>query len=180
MASQRKLLEELNSRIHLFKDQLIALNLDENSLIKSAAPGKWNAQECFEHLVVMWQTYRPQFERGIQNAKKKTNDEYKMAWFGKWFANKMAPLEDNNSGMRTSKIFEPSNYSSELPAVQRLIEVQDEMLKYLKLMEDIDINKSRISSPATKFIRLKMGDAWQIILNHQDRHLQQAVRAATR
>jgi len=173
---QTEHLKNLKQRFQRFQAELKALKDLNVDLEHRPEQGKWNARECLEHLVVMWQTYQEQFDTGIPKSKKRSLNEYSPGWFGKWFATKMKPLEDN-SGMKTYKIFEPANYESRSPVVSRLVEVQDEMIAYLQKMESIDINKSRIRSPASRFIRLKMGDAFMILANHQDRHWQQALNA---
>lgn len=175
MTSQAVLLTELSERLKDFKQQLMNFQVSEEKLKHKPAPDKWSADECLRHLAVMWQTYRPQFERGIQKARKKKKDAFRSTWFGKWFANRMKPI-DKKGAMKTMIIFEPSQYASEHDSVKRLIEVQDEMISYIDLLADIDLN-TKIQSPANRLIRLKMGDALQIIANHQDRHWQQALRA---
>lgn len=175
MDGQTAHLEACRQRLTSFKSELENLAVSEHLLTIKPAPDKWSAEECLQHLTVMWQTYKPQFDKGMPKARPRTHDNYKMGWFGKWFSEKMKPIE--SGGMKTSKIFEPSNYRSEHKAVQRLIQVQDEMLDYIDKLEGIDINKSRITSPASRLISLKMGDAFEIILNHQDRHWLQAKKA---
>lgn len=175
MRSQAVLLTELSERLKAFKQQLINFQVSAEKLNHKPAPNKWSADECLKHLAVMWQTYKPQFERGIQKAKRKTKDNYRSTWFGKWFANRMKPIQQKGS-MKTMNIFEPSQYASEHDSIKRLIDVQDEMIRYVELLADYDLN-TKILSPASRLVRLKMGDALQIIANHQDRHWQQALRA---
>lgn len=175
MTSQSVMLTELSERIKQFKAKLMALEVSDTEITHQPAPGKWSADECFKHLVVMWQTYKPQFERGIQKAAKKKTDHYKSTWFGKWFANRMRPIQKKGA-MPTVPIFEPVNYTSEFQSIKRLVEVQDEMISYADLLADVDLN-TKIQSPANRFIRFKLGDALLVLVNHQDRHYEQAMRA---
>lgn len=178
MPNKSEHIERSLERIADFKKRLQLLNLSEDEMQKKAEPKKWSGNEICEHLVVMWQSYKPQIEQGLQKAKKYSGEEYKPGWFGSWFAKQNGPTE--GKGMKTASIFEPSNYQSELTAVQRLIEVQDELSAYVNKMREVNINKTRVSSPASKFIRFKIGDAVEILLNHQDRHWQQLMRTLGR
>ncbi|MBR9861400.1 DinB family protein [bacterium] len=173
--TQTEHLDKLEKRFKRFKAVLKGLEDLQVNLEHRPGPGKWNARECLQHVVVMWDSYKPQFDKGLRKAKPKKDEFYKAGWFGNWFAGKMEPIA--GGGMRTQKMWEPSNYTSDKAAVFRLMEVQDEMIEYLNKMRDLDINRSRVQSPASLLIRLKMGDALQVLANHQDRHWQQATRA---
>ena len=175
LMTQDELYEHLVNRFSSFKSELSSLQDKEVDLEKRPEDGKWNARENFEHLVVMWETYRPQFDRGFEKATHRTHNKFKSGWFGNWFANKMKPIE--SGGMKTAKMFEPANFSKNSDAINALIEVQDDMIEYLTKMKKVDLQKSKITSPASKMIRMRMGDAFLVLANHQDRHWQHAIRA---
>jgi hypothetical protein len=87
----------------------------------------------------------------------------------------MKPIE--SGGMRTARRFEPGNYLSDMHALERLIEVQTEMLTYLRQASSLDIQQIKVHSPASRIIRMNLGDLFNLLLNHQDRHWKQALIA---
>lgn len=122
----------------------------------------------------MWRLYQRSIVVQVNRSERNENDTFRMSFFAKWFSHRMKP---GNYKIKTYKIFEPKNYSSETNALEELKSAQTEMLDILERCKNIDMNKTKISSPLTKLVRFSLVEAFDVLLNHQDRHWQQAQRA---
>jgi hypothetical protein len=76
--------------------------------------------------------------------------------------------------MKTFKAYTPPPSLDAYAVVAEFIQQQETLLSYLRQAHDSDLNKIRIPVSIAKFIRLKLGDVFQFIIMHNERHLLQA------
>ena len=78
--------------------------------------------------------------------------------------------------MPAPKIFRPAG---EAPpeALDRFLAAQDALLTALASADGIDLNRWKLRSPATALLRFRVGEALELMVMHNDRHLDQAERA---
>jgi hypothetical protein len=62
-------------------------------------------------------------------------------------------------------------------ALEQFIQQQHKMLNLLKLAESVNIQKTKASITLSKFITLRLGDIFRVVIYHNERHLEQAFRA---
>lgn len=157
----------LKITIHTFQ------NLHEAALLTQPANGGWSIAQCFEHLNSYGQYYLPQIEKGIkQNHQKPASDTFKSSWLGRYFTKMMSP-----SNTKKYKAFKGHIPSFDLNAhivMAEFINQQETLLRYLKEAGKVDLNAIRIPISIGKFIKLKLGDVFQFIIAHDERHIQQA------
>ena len=60
--------------------------------------------------------------------------------------------------------------------VGAFIDVQNELSRHLEQSRGLDLSKVKLSSPASRIIRLNLGDAYSVLVLHAERHIQQAIR----
>jgi hypothetical protein len=60
--------------------------------------------------------------------------------------------------------------------VSEFLDQQEKLLQYLKQARNYNINKIKIPISIAKFIKLNLGDVFQFIVAHDERHIQQANR----
>ena len=60
--------------------------------------------------------------------------------------------------------------------MEQFIEHQTEFTQIIRRADGTDLNVTKISSPASRFIRLTVGEALTMLATHQQRHIQQARR----
>lgn len=177
---QDQLIQQLESRIeqHL-KDTIYSLqNLPEEVLLRPAADGGWSIAQCLEHLNTYGDYYLPQIQQGLAQASPTPTVFFQSSWLGSYFTKMMEPT----TGKKKFKAFK-----GHIPAVQldghatvaRFIQQQEELLSYVKQAKSVNLNKIRIPISITRLIRLKLGDVFQFIIAHDERHLQQAFRNLT-
>jgi len=77
---------------------------------------------------------------------------------------------------RNPKIFNPSNSNVHEGIIRRFIEEQNYIVRYMKAMDCMDLDKIIISSPVSSLITYSLLDAYRIIVAHEKRHFLQAQR----
>src|SRR5215510_434205 len=145
------------------------------------AAAQWSVAQCFDHLVTANAAYFPIFEEVLSGEKKNTFWEslpWLPALWGKLLIQGVAP--ETKRKLKAPKIFHPSSSSVDGAIIRRFIDQQNQVIRYMKASEDLDLEKIIISSPVTNLITYSLMDAYRIIINHERRHFLQAKRVSER
>lgn len=140
---------------------------------------QWSVAQCFDHLVAANAAYLPIFEKVLSGEKKNTFWEslpWLPALWGKLLVKAVAP--ESARKLKAPKIFHPSSSSVDGAIIRRFIDQQNQVVRYMKATEGLDLEKIKISSPVTNLITYSLMDAYRIIINHEQRHLLQATRVS--
>ena len=148
--------------------------LNEDQLNKKPSPDKWSVGECIDHLVVSHEQYLNQI-RMINVEKSPSGMDlkpYKHSLFGKLLIDAVAP--ESTRKVKTFKVFYPAHKLIKPRIIDDYNSSLDELIGVAEKFEGYDLNKIKISSPISKFIRLNLEDVFMIHLNHDRRHINQA------
>lgn len=140
---------------------------------------RWSVAQCFDHLVTANVAYFPIFEQVLGGEKKTTFWErlpWLPAFWGKLLIKAVAP--ESQRKLKAPKIFRPSSSTVDEAIIRRFVEQQNQVIKYMKATEGLDLERIKIPSPVTGFITYSLLDAYRIIINHEKRHLLQATRVS--
>lgn len=102
-------------------------------------------------------------------------DTFKSSWLGAYFIKMMDP----ETGKKKYKAFKGHIPAPDLDAyavVAEFIQQQENLLIFLKEARSADLNSIRIPISIARFITLKLGDVFQFIIAHDERHIRQAMR----
>ncbi len=174
------LLEDLKNRTLQNLKDIDSLSALNNSVLnKKDFPEKWSALECIAHLNFYSDFYLPEFDKRIEHSKfTKPSITFKCGLLGNYFSRIVGPLEHSKK-MKTLKISNPIH--SELdPAT--LIKFKDHLRLTLELLEKaskVNLNKTKTAISISKIIRLKLGDGFRVVIYHNQRHLEQALKAVS-
>jgi uncharacterized damage-inducible protein DinB len=149
-------------------------NLAPEELLKPAANGGWSIAQCLWHLNSYGHYYLPKIKSGLDK-NYPANSDFKSTWLGSYFTRIMKPGEQ----MKKFKAFKNHVPPVELDAPQvvaEFIQQQEQLLTYLKQARQTDMNRIQVSISIMSWIKLKLGDVFQFIIAHDERHLQQAKR----
>jgi hypothetical protein len=135
----------------------------------------WSIAQNIQHLIVINQTYYP-----VINAVKAGT--YELPWigkigflvrfFGKTILQSVQP--DRRKKMKTFPLWEPSKSAIGADIIDRFERHQAELKTLINGCSDLLDKQTIISSPANRNIVYKLEDAFDIIITHERRHLEQA------
>ncbi|MBC7789726.1 MAG: DinB family protein [Anaerolineae bacterium] len=169
---------EASVRIVAETEQLVSPLIDEQ-LLQPPADGGWSIAQCFHHLIVSNGEYLPRIQVAISEGrarKRVATLPYQPSWVGRWFIKAVSPA--TTSRMKAPAVFRPSDQPS--PSAPRDFLAQQRTLDELMLQSDgLDLIGLKITSPVTRLLRFRLGEAFEVIIRHEERHLEQAKRVAT-
>lgn len=137
------------------------------------APDRWSVLECIEHLNLYGDYYLPEIESCIRTSRTMPDDEFEAGLLGNYFANAMLPKEKMKT-MKTFKNKNPNGSSLTKKTLTRFLEQQERMLKHLDRSRRISLNRTKTSVSISRFIKLKLGDTFRVVIYHNQRHIVQA------
>jgi hypothetical protein len=132
----------------------------------------WSILECVEHLNLYGEFYLPEINRVINNVKNKRELFFKSGLLGNYFAESMLPKTKINK-MKTFKDKNPINSNLKRSVIEEFINQQIQMLDLLDKARKISLTKEKTHITLTKFIKLKIGDTFRFVINHNVRHIKQ-------
>lgn len=172
--STSQLLDELKTITteHIRYAESILQETDEklNSRISDKS---WSTLECLEHLNRYGDFYIPEISRKISSSKTSPKPAFKPGILGNYFAKSMLPGENLNK-MKTFKSMDPIHSELSKSVVNEFIRQQHSFLELLEKAQSVDLEKTKTSISISKLIKLKLGDTFRFIVNHNQRHIRQA------
>lgn len=155
-----------------FDDLCNSLTTDELNWKPDA--DSWSLAQNLDHLIVINQSYFPVLEK-LQSGKYKQPFIAKIGFLvslsEKMILNSVKP--DRNRKMKTFSVWEPNSSQIEVSILQQFKEHQDELKGKIIASEELIKKNIVIHSPASKNIVYRLKVAFEIIVTHEKRHLQQ-------
>jgi len=163
---------ELDQLTQAFKNEFGSLS--ESEINWRPNTQQWSVAQNIQHLIVVNETYFPVLQ-------KLRNNSYDLPWLGriefltKFFGKTVlaAVQPDRRKKMKTFPIWEPGA-SNLIDILLRFEKHQDELKRLIESSQDLIEKKVVISSPANKMIVYKLETAFDIMVAHEKRHLEQA------
>jgi uncharacterized damage-inducible protein DinB len=141
------------------------------------APGSWSIGQCLDHLVISDSSYFPAL-------KKIAEGKYKMTIWERWspfsaicgriLVDKLQ--EQVKKKMKAPKVFLPSVSNSDIGILQRFHQCHDIFMNYIAVCDKTDLDRTIITSPSIKFVTYSLRNAIRLLIQHQHRHINQAIR----
>lgn len=168
-----KLIDELQAQTKAFLNQIEGLKqLDLSTLTWKANETSWSILECIEHLNRYGEFYLPLIEQKLKHSVSTSDALFKSGYLGNYFAKSMLPKE-NMKKMKTFKDKNPLNALLNKSIIDTCIEQQNSLLDLMNQSRKASLNSIKIETSISKLIRLKLGDTFRFIINHNLRHLKQ-------
>lgn len=142
---------------------------------KPSAEG-WSVGQCFEHLIKSNELFYSDLERIAGGARKNSfleNYSPLSSFFGNLLV-KSLRKDERKFKAPTQKIVPPSEIDANI--VEIFAAHQAELIGKIKRTESADWRKVKVTSPFMKLITYKLSDGYQVIVEHEKRHIRQAER----
>lgn len=133
----------------------------------------WSVLECIEHLNKYGDFYIPEIENQIEKSTHKKSETFKSGILGNYFAKSMLPKEKLNK-MKTFKSMNPLNCSLNKSVLKKFIYQQEQILKLLEKSKHTNLKRVKTSISIAKWIKLRLGDTFRVVIYHNLRHIDQA------
>lgn len=140
-------------------------------------PDSWSIAQCLEHLINSHDAYTPDLQRI-------TAGTFTMNWWEKYspFSRACGRMMINNlqeevkRKMTAPKKIQPTTSNFGMEIMENYDKSLDSFLEYIANCRGVDIDKTIITSPILAIVTYSLRDAFQFLLQHEHRHLNQAVR----
>jgi len=175
---------ELISELQKYYSQVEEIKRDAEDLARGLSeaqfnwrpePEKWSIGECLEHLNVSARLYWPIMAQAINGARVNgwfSNGPYKRPWLGSLLVRVTEPPPKMK--FKAPRRFRPP---ADLPMNQVLAQFmafQDRLLDLIRDSNGVDLGRPKIHSPATKLVKVTLGQSFGLMTAHERRHLWQA------
>ena len=175
--NKKALLQRLDDQVEQHIADAVALfqNRDDEFLNRPPDTGGWSRAQCLDHVNSYGHYYLPRMREKLRTAPSADQEDFTGTWMGAYFTQMMDP----ETGKRKFKAFKGHIPPSELDSaavVGEFIRQQEELLYLLRESIHKDLDAIRIPVSILPFIRMRIGDVFQFIVAHDERHMQQAKR----
>ncbi|MCC2545864.1 DinB family protein [Hymenobacter sp. BT175] len=149
--------------------------LDEPLLNYKPGPEQWSILECLEHLNRYSRYYHPQLSKAVASASAATGPEVVFGWLGRKSLESVKPNDARRH--KTLRHMNPNNSRLRKEAVlSEFAEHQTQLLELLTAARGINLNRKVVPIEFFKLLKLTTGETLQFLVDHTQRHLQQAER----
>lgn len=166
----RKVQDHKQQATHNFSEMAVS---DLNRL---SPTGGWSIAQCLDHLNSYGNYYLPVIRQKLElSLSDDSGKVFESGWLGSYFIKMMDP----ETGKKKYKAFKghiPETNLDPGRVLHEFLRQQEELKILLLLSADRNLTDIRIPISIGKFIRLKLGDVFQFIIAHNERHIQQAKR----
>lgn len=172
---------ELLARLELMVEHHLneaTVKYQQSTMAVLAAPsanGGWSIAQCLAHLNTYGNYYLLKIGEGLRNFSGEPANTFKSSWLGAYFTNMMDPSKSLKK-YKAAQIHVPAPVLDADAVVATFIVQQEALLSYLRLASGVDLNAIKIPISIAKLISLNLGDVFQFVVTHNERHIQQANR----
>lgn len=165
-------LEEAKEKV---KDSLEGISNEQ--LNYRPSPEKWSVGQCLDHLVVSDCLYFPALKK-ITGGKSSMSLWEKFSplsgLFGKVLSSQIREIPTR--GMNAPKVFNPSFSLIDMGIFERFYKHLDTLREYIALSANLDLDKIKLTSPVSVIITYSLRNAYLILVQHEHRHINQAIK----
>ena len=149
--------------------------LDNDQLNWKPNQQTWSIAQNIDHLIVINETYFPLLAQ-LRSGEYKKSFMSKFGFLVNFLGNAILKSVNPDRGkkVKTFPIWEPNSGTISTDIVSRFISHQSKLKEEIESCKDLILTNAVITSPANNNIFYKLETAFDIIVTHEKRHLQQA------
>ncbi len=177
--TQTELLDRLESDIRRLLEQTrtqFAVLPEEALLVRPMAEG-WNAMECFAHLNAHFDYFLPRIELSIHKSKARAwvpADEYRHNWIGRLAIRAVNPANMGKTRRKSPGRIDPKKLQLRQNEVKAFLINCEMLLRLVQQSRLADLNRARVKHFRWPGFRFLLGDLFEYMVLHAQRHLIQA------
>ncbi len=150
-------------------------HLTAEELNRKPNASTWSIGQVIDHIIKVNETYYPiveQLQAGAYQTPWTAKLPFLVNWFGDFILKGVEP--ERKKKIQTFPVWEPAQSEVRADIVAHFAEHQQQLAAIMVQCEPFLKAGTVISSPANKFIVYKLGRAFDIIVAHEERHLNQS------
>ena len=153
----------------------VAKTLTREQLNWKPDPAQWSVGQCLDHLRIANEVYLRAISDSLADHPTSVVQEIAPGWFGRWFIRKyIAPSAETRRG-RAPKAITPGAEVDE-NILDQFLGSNRHAREVVHRARNHDVNRIRFKNPFVPVIRFTVGTGFEILSQHQRRHLLQAER----
>jgi hypothetical protein len=137
------------------------------------APAAWSVAECIEHLSITSNMYAPEISAAIRKGPRGSGvDAVRYGWLESYFIKTLEPPVGMK--FKAPKTFAPKPDLG-VDALRRHWNAShDRIVELMAQCEGVALDKAKVQSPVSKWMKTTLGACFRVINAHERRHLWQA------
>ncbi|HEX8657552.1 MAG TPA: DinB family protein [Hymenobacter sp.] len=153
------------------------LPLELAELNQQPAPAAWSILECLEHLNRYSRYYNPRLAQALTQPAPAAaaTAEVGYSWLGRKFIGMMAP--GNSKKAKTLQRMNPRGSRLGRKVLAEFTQQQEQLLELLARAQQADLNRKAVPVEFLKLLKMRLGESFEFVVLHEQRHVQQALRA---
>ena len=158
------------------KAELIFGHLSAEQINWKPSADSWSVGQCFEHLIKANELFYGDLEKIADGTRANSfleNYSPLSSFFGNLLVNSLKK-DERKFKAPTQKIVPPSEIDANI--IELFAAHQAELIGKIKQTETADWRKVKITSPFMKLITYRLSDGYQVVVEHEKRHVRQAER----
>lgn len=169
----QKLKQDVQGLIETIEHSFLDLATEE--LNHKENKDRWSALECIEHLNRYSRYYNPAIKKAVAHTSILATSEFSSTWMGGKFIDMMRP--ENKKKQKTFARMNPAGSNLSKDILHEFVTHQQELLALLNEVQSKDLNKGKVAIEFFKLLSFNLGDAFQFVIVHEQRHMLQALNA---
>lgn len=152
-------------------------NLSTEQLNWKPNPKSWSVGQCFEHLIITNNLYFPAIQKVIDGNHRNnffSKIPFSTNLIGALMKNSLKPEQARK--MKTFKIFEPAMSDVSETIFNDFAENNRKLIAMIEACKDLEVHQIKIPEPLSPALNLRLNDAFEILVLHEQRHFLQAER----
>lgn len=167
----KRLVEEVDRQINVVVSQF--QNLTSDQLLKPGPNGGWSIAQNLKHLNLYFKYYNPTIKQALNNESEDFEAEiFRSSWLGAYFTKSMDYRRKGK--IKAFKDYVPKNDLDAAKVVAEFIDYQEELLSLMRRAQRYNLSKIKIAISLTKLVKMRLGDVFQFVIMHNERHIVQA------
>jgi hypothetical protein len=149
--------------------RLAVRSIDERQLNQVPQPGSWSIGQIFDHMRIGNELYLASMTRAVDGASYGRDTEVKFTIIGRLIIKAAGPT----GNVPVPRLMTPGNGPFEANVLDAFVAQHEEFKELARRSESVDLNKQKLANPIAPIVRISLADAFEICLQHSDRHLRQ-------
>ncbi|WP_300674485.1 DinB family protein [Soonwooa sp.] len=150
-------------------------SLSDEQLNKRISENSWSILEVVQHLNLYANFYHQEIETKMQQSNLLASENFSSGILGNYFAKSMLPKDKLNK-MKTPKAMNPIFTNLDRNILTVFSQHQNQLLKLLETAKTKDLSKIKTNISLTPIIKIRLGDTFRFVVNHNLRHIKQIER----